>query len=52
VPDLTAGLAAELGLRAFDRAFAQWADPASRQPLTELTRRALHELKAATATLD
>jgi AcrR family transcriptional regulator len=52
VPDLTAGLAAELGMRAFDRAFAQWADPASHQPLPELTARALDDLRAATASLD
>jgi AcrR family transcriptional regulator len=51
VPDLTASLAAELGIRAFDRAFGQWADPASHQTLTELTRQALDELRAATATL-
>jgi AcrR family transcriptional regulator len=47
VPSLTASLAAELGLRAFDRAFAQWADPASDQPLTDLTRESLDELRAA-----
>jgi AcrR family transcriptional regulator len=52
VPELTAGLAAELGMRAFDRGFAQWADPASQQPLTELTGRALDELRTVTATLD
>jgi AcrR family transcriptional regulator len=52
VPELTAGLAAELGLRAFDRGFAQWADPANHQPLTELTRQSLDEIRAATATLD
>ncbi len=51
VPDLTASLAAELGIRAFDRAFGQWADPAGHQTLTELTRQALAELRAATATL-
>jgi hypothetical protein len=51
VPDLTASLAAELGIRAFDRAFGQWADPAGHQTLTELTRRALDELRAAAATL-
>jgi AcrR family transcriptional regulator len=51
VPELTASLAAELGLRAFDRAFSQWADPASQQTLTELTRQALAELRAATTTL-
>jgi AcrR family transcriptional regulator len=52
VPELTASLAAELGMRAFDRAFAQWADPVGRQPLAELTGPALAELRAATATLD
>jgi AcrR family transcriptional regulator len=52
VPDLTAGLAAELGIRAFDRAFARWADPASQQTLTDLARHALDELRTATATLD
>jgi AcrR family transcriptional regulator len=51
VPELTASLAAELGLRAFDRAFAQWADPAGTETLTGLTRRALSELRAATAAL-
>jgi AcrR family transcriptional regulator len=52
VPELTASLAAELGIRAFDRGFEQWANPASQQPLTELTRHALDELRAAAATLD
>ena len=52
VPDLTASLAAELGIRAFYRAFDQWADPANRQTLIDLSRRALEELRAATVTLD
>jgi AcrR family transcriptional regulator len=51
VPELTAGLAADIGIRAFYRAFGQWADPASQQTLTELTRHALDDLQAATATL-
>jgi AcrR family transcriptional regulator len=51
VPELTASLAAELGMRAFDRAFSQWADPASQRTLTELTREVLAEFRAATATL-
>jgi AcrR family transcriptional regulator len=51
VPDLTAGIAAELGIGAFYRAFDQWADPASKQTLADLTRRALSELRAAAATL-
>jgi AcrR family transcriptional regulator len=51
VPDLTASLAAELGTRAFDRAFSQWADPAGQQTLAELTRQALDEIRATAATL-
>ena len=51
VPHLAASLAAELGVRAFDRAFGLWVDPASQQTLTELARRALDELRAAVATL-
>ena len=51
VPELTAGLAVELGIRAFDRAFAQWADPASQESLTELTRQSFADLRAAAATL-
>jgi AcrR family transcriptional regulator len=51
VPDPTASLAAELGVGAYYRAFEQWADPASEQTLTELTRQALEHLRAATATL-
>jgi AcrR family transcriptional regulator len=52
VPELTAGLAAELGIGAHYRAFDQWADPASQQTLTELTRGALDQLRAAAAILD
>jgi AcrR family transcriptional regulator len=52
VPEPAASLAAELGIRAFYRAFDQWADPANQQTCTELTRHALDELRAATATLD
>jgi len=52
VPDLTASLAAELGIRAFYRAFDQWANPASQQTLTDLTRHAFDELRAATAALN
>ncbi|HEY0716438.1 MAG TPA: helix-turn-helix domain-containing protein [Streptosporangiaceae bacterium] len=51
VPELTASLAAEVGLRAFDRAFDRWADPAASQTLTELTREALGEVRAAAASL-
>src|SRR5579863_2688761 len=51
VPEPTASLAAELGIGAYYRAFEQWADPAGRQTLTELTRQALGQLRAAAATL-
>jgi len=52
VPDPAAGLAAELGARAFYRAFDQWADPASQQTLADLARQALDALRSAIATLD
>ena len=51
VPDPAAILAADLGVRAFDHAFERWADPASQQTFTGLARQALHELRAASATL-
>ncbi|MFF4259675.1 TetR/AcrR family transcriptional regulator [Streptomyces sp. NPDC001663] len=51
VPEPTASLAAELGVRAFYNAFDQWADPADRQTLTELARHTLDELRAAAAAL-
>jgi AcrR family transcriptional regulator len=51
VPDPAAGLAAELGVGAFYRAFDRWADPASQQTLTDLTREAFAELRAALVTL-
>ena len=52
VPEPTAGLAAELGIRAFHHAFDQWADPANQQTLTELARHTFDELRAALAALD
>jgi len=52
VPDPAASLAAELGVRAFDRAFGHWADPANKQTLADLARQTLDELRAAIATLD
>jgi AcrR family transcriptional regulator len=51
VPEPAAGLAAELGARAFYQAFDQWADPAGRRSLTDLTAQALDELRVAIATL-
>lgn len=51
VPDPAASLAAELGVRAFYRAFDHWSDPANQQTLADLARQALGELRAAIATL-
>jgi AcrR family transcriptional regulator len=51
VPDLTASLAAELGVLAFKRAFARWTEPANQQELGELARQSLRELQAASAAL-
>jgi AcrR family transcriptional regulator len=51
VPDPAAGLAAELGIRAFYRAYGQWAGSPGEQTLTDFTRRSLGELRAASATL-
>jgi AcrR family transcriptional regulator len=52
VPDPAAGLAAELGVRAFEDAFMRWADPANHQTFTDLGRQALDELRTAMATLE
>jgi AcrR family transcriptional regulator len=51
VPDPAACIAAKLGVLAFHRAFTRWIDPTNQQTFTELARQALHELRAATATL-
>lgn len=50
-PEVTANLAAELGLLAFKRANAPWADPTNQQPFNELARQALQELQVACAAL-
>lgn len=67
VPEPTASLAAELGVRAFGLAFDQWtepaapaepaepadsAEPAGRPTLTDLTRHALDGLRTAAAALE
>jgi AcrR family transcriptional regulator len=52
VPDPTAGLAAELGIRAYYRAYEQWVDSSDEQTLTDFARHALNELRTASATLD
>ncbi|MBM9508466.1 TetR/AcrR family transcriptional regulator [Actinacidiphila acididurans] len=51
VPEPTAGLAAELGIRAFYQAFDQWVAPANGQSLTALTRDTFSTLRAALTTL-
>jgi AcrR family transcriptional regulator len=51
VPDPTASLAAELGVLAFKRAHASWADPANQHEFSELARQSLQELRAASAAL-
>jgi AcrR family transcriptional regulator len=52
VPDLTASLAADLGVRALDRAFDRWIDPSSQQPFTDLAREELQALRTAALALD
>ncbi|MFE3001174.1 TetR/AcrR family transcriptional regulator [Nocardia sp. NPDC059246] len=51
VREPTAGLAAELGIGAFYRAFGQWAELTHQATLAELTHQALDELVAAAAGL-
>ncbi|MVZ99102.1 TetR family transcriptional regulator [Actinomadura sp. LD22] len=51
-PDPAAGLAAELGVRAFDAAFARWSDPSEPRTLAELAHEELDELRSALAVLD
>lgn len=51
VADPVAGIAAELGIRAFYTAYGQWADPADHQGFADLVRQAFDELRGAIATL-
>ena len=51
VPEPTAGLAAELGVGAFYRAFERWAGSADQATLADITRRELERLRAAAAAL-
>jgi AcrR family transcriptional regulator len=51
IPDPTAVLAAELGVLAFHQSFARWVEPTNQQNFPDLARQALHELRAAAATL-
>jgi hypothetical protein len=51
VPDLTASLAADLGVHAFDRAFDRWIEPSSQRTLTELAHEELQALRTAAMAL-
>ena len=51
VPEPTADLAAELGIRAFYRAFDRWTEPDNQRDLADLAEQALRELRSAAATL-
>ena len=52
VPPATAGLAAELGVRAFHEGFARWIAPGTERSLVALTKASLKRLRAAAALLD
>ena len=49
--DVAARLAAEMGVLAFNTAFARWAAPDNRQPYTEIARAALRDLQVRATTL-
>ncbi len=49
--DITARLAAELGVLAFSTAYARWAAPGNRQPFTEIAHATLRDLQASAAAL-
>lgn len=51
VPDPTAGLAAELGVRAFYQAFDRWTDAREQQTFSAVARQVLDELRTAITTL-
>jgi len=51
VPEMTARLAAEMGVVAFHTAHARWTAPGNQREIGELGREALDELRAATALL-
>ncbi|MBO2456021.1 TetR/AcrR family transcriptional regulator [Actinomadura violacea] len=50
-PGPAAGIAAELGVRAFDAAYARWSDTSVARTLADLAREALDELRSALAAL-
>jgi AcrR family transcriptional regulator len=49
--EVTARLAAEVGVLAFGTAYARWAEPANQAPFTEIANGALRELQASAAGL-
>jgi AcrR family transcriptional regulator len=49
--DVTAHLAAELGVLAFSTAYARWAAPENEQPFIEVARSALRDLQASATAL-
>jgi len=49
VPDLTSNVAAELGALAWKIAYERWSDTADGDEFSEVARRALGELQAASA---
>jgi AcrR family transcriptional regulator len=44
--ELTAGLAALIGVLAFSTSYARWADPANQRPFSEIARATLHDIQA------
>ncbi len=52
VPPATAWLAAELGVRAFHEAFAQWIEPGTENSLVALTNASLDRLRSAATMID
>jgi AcrR family transcriptional regulator len=52
VPDLTSAVAAELGALAWKIAYERWSDPAGHDDFVDVARRALSEVRAASAAAD
>lgn len=49
--ELTAQLAAQMGVLAFSTSYARWADPVNQRPFSEIARATLYELQACAASL-
>ena len=49
--DVTARLAAQLGVLAFSTSYARWADPGNQRPFTEIARATLSDLQVRAASL-